>query len=123
MATGKKWGRLTITFKTAVICSFVVTALLAGTAHVILSIQSELVDAIIKAGISRLETSFTEQSEREKQTLQKNVEINARICAETAANYLYNFDPDGLANSLKGFMDLPEIQTSSASCCDSACPT
>ena len=110
MKSELKWNQFNISTKTGLICALVVVALLAGTAGVILSIQSKLVDSIISATISKLESTFTEQSEREKATLKKNVEINAQICADMAANYLYNFDPDGLTNGLKGFMALPEIQ-------------
>ncbi len=110
MKSALKWNHLNISTKTSLICALVVVVLLAGTAGVILSIQSKLVDGIISSTISKLESTFTQQSEREKATLKKNVEINAQICADMAANYLYNFDPDGLANGLKGFMALPEIQ-------------
>ena len=105
-----KWNNLGISVKTALICALVVVVLLASTAGIILSIQSELVDSITSASITKLENTFTEQSDREKNTLKKNMEINAEICGEMAANYLYNFDSGGLANSLKGFMALPEIQ-------------
>lgn len=105
-----KWKRLRISTKTGIICGLVVILLLAATAGVILSVQSKLVKSIISTNVSELENTFSEQTVREKATLKKNVEINTQICADMAADYLYNFDPEGFINGLKGFMALPEIQ-------------
>jgi methyl-accepting chemotaxis protein len=110
MISNIKWRTLRISTKTSLICGLVVLLLLAVTAFTILSIQSRLVESIISKAVSELESNFSEQSERERNTLKKNVSVNAGICADMAANYLYNFDPDGLLNSLKAFMGLLEIQ-------------
>lgn len=105
-----QWKRLLISTKTGIICCLVVILLLTAIAGVILSVQSKLVKSVISTTVSELENTFTDQTLREKSTLRKNVEINSQICADMAADYLYNFDPDGLINGLKGFMALPEIQ-------------
>lgn len=104
-----KWNNLKISTKTGVICGLVVLSLLSLIAVVILSFQSKLVESILTTSIDTLEHSFEEQASREKLKLKNNMAINSEICADMAANYLYNFDPNGLRNGLKGFMSLPEV--------------
>jgi len=103
------WNKLSISFKTALINSAVVLALLVLVAGFIMNKQGLLVQFILNQDQGMIQQTFENQAERDSRSLEERHAINTRICSGMAGYFVYNFDMEGLQQNLKSLLALPDI--------------
>lgn len=103
------WSSFSLSFKTALINSLVVLALLAIVASFIFKSQHSLVRDILGQYQGMIQDMYSEQIETESQSLKDRHAINTKIGSGMAGFFIYNFDTDGLKENLKNLLELPDV--------------
>ena len=89
-------------------CGIVCTLVLLG-GFVLIKFEIRMIDSFTKEILSGIHHFIDDRAEEEKKSLREDVEFNAEILSGIGATYLYNLDQDGLKNSLRPYMNYPEI--------------
>lgn len=103
------WKKLSISFKTALINSAVVLALLVFVAGFIITKQGSLVEFILTQYQGMIQQTIENQAERDTRSLKERHAINTKICSGMSGYFVYNFDTDGLQQNLQSLLALPDI--------------
>ena len=103
------WSGAPIALKTALINSGVVLVLLTLVGGFIMSKQSSLVGSILEDYSGMVQKVFDDQAIRSDESLKTRQKINTKIASGMAAYFVYNFDTDGLKQSLSSLLALPDI--------------
>jgi len=89
-------------------CGIVCTLVLLG-GFVLIKFEIRMIDSFTKEILSGIHNFIDDRAEEEKKSLREDVKFNAEILSGIGATYLYNLDQDGLKNSLRPYMNYPEI--------------
>ncbi len=100
---------LSISLKTALISSLVVSILLVLAAGLIISKESKLVGFVLGEYEAMVQQTFTKQADRSARELDQRYSVNAKVISGASGYFVYNFDSEGLFNALNSFMELPDI--------------
>jgi len=102
--------RFGISVKTSLINGFVIFMLLVGTAVLFLKFQSDMVGFVIREHIGKLEKKIDEEAEKRKISFDTGLKVNSEIMGRLSAIFIYNYDWEGLKETLQSYMKIPEIQ-------------
>lgn len=103
------WKKLSISLKTALISSFVVSILLIIAATLFMSKESDLVDYVLDEYQQMVQQNFSSQTAVAESNLDQQYKINTKVISGISGYFVYNYDADGLTATLSKFMDLPDI--------------
>lgn len=103
-------SRLGISIKTSLVVGLLTSVLLAGMVFFFLRYESGLIRFVIEKNIETLENMIGDHETFQNKALSEGISVNAEIIGGVSADYLNNFNPEGLRQVLKAYMKLPEIQ-------------
>lgn len=101
---------LSISIKTAIICSTIVSLVLLGTSVFFINSQSQLVHQILDEYILKINQVIDQQGNNQKQALEQNFAVNANILSSISGQFIYDFDSERLTVLLLSFMNFPGIE-------------
>lgn len=103
------WKKLSISLKTSLISSLVVSVLLIIAATLIIQKESGLVHYVLDQYQRMVQQTFDRQADSALIELEKEYSINTKVISGISGYFVYNFDAEGLTNVLREFMELPDI--------------
>lgn len=89
-------------------CSLVAFCLIVG-GYVLIRFEINMVNSLSKMFEAKLTHHIGEHGEEEKESLHKDVKFNAKILSGIGAASLHNFDPEGMKQALRLYLNYEEI--------------
>ncbi|MBF0574198.1 MAG: HAMP domain-containing protein [Desulfamplus sp.] len=105
----KKTG-LSVSVKTSIMVGIVISILLTGLIFYFLKYQSDIVKFAIDENTNTIERVINEQADIHKNALYDKISVTTKIAGSIAADYLNNFNPEGLIVALQSYMQIAEIE-------------
>lgn len=90
-------------------CGIVSVLLLAGS-FALIRFEIQLVETFTNEHLKKINQSISDREKADRISLRKNVEFNTEILTGISVLFLDNFNPDGLKQSLRSYMNYPEIR-------------
>ncbi|HDZ91902.1 MAG TPA: methyl-accepting chemotaxis protein [Deltaproteobacteria bacterium] len=90
-------------------CGIVCVLVLLG-GFVLIKFEINLVDRFTAETLSRIHEFIDDRAEEEKKALREEIRFSVQILSGIGSSYLYNLDQEGLKESLRPYMEYPELR-------------
>lgn len=98
-----------ISFKTSVASGIIILLLLTISSFIAIRLQSNLSSLMINHFVQTENNSLKKETEKLEKSLVNSMNVNLEICTSITRSLMYNFDQEGLAQLLIGYLKLDGI--------------